>query len=155
MELSENQVRDPDLVALVRSVIEDGELDPSWMHLAVPTCVVMDASEELLENLRLLRGLGARVLLHSFAGSAPELRALRRVPVEGVRLAEELVDLVHGCAADDDVQRCADDPAVRAVRQLIPLMHDSGVRICTGEVADERQEQHWVDAHCDLSLIHI
>ncbi|MCA1187232.1 MULTISPECIES: bifunctional diguanylate cyclase/phosphodiesterase [unclassified Saccharopolyspora] len=145
VELSENQVRDPDLVALVRSVLEDGDLDPSWMHLAVPTRVVMEASEELLENLRLLRGLGARVLLHSFAGSAPELRALRRIPVDGVRLAEELVDLVHGCVDPDD-------PAVRAVRQLAPLMHDSGVKICTGEVADEQQERHWVDAGCDFAV---
>ncbi|MCX2729912.1 EAL domain-containing protein [Saccharopolyspora sp. NFXS83] len=144
-ELSENQVRDPDLVALVRSVLDDGDLDASWMHLAVPTSVIMDASEELLENIRVLRTLGVRTLLHSFSGSAPELRSLRRIPVEGVRLDDELVEMVHGC--DDQ-----NDPAVRAVRQLLPLMHDSGVKICTGDVADEKQQRHWAEAGCDFAV---
>ncbi|MFR9727615.1 putative bifunctional diguanylate cyclase/phosphodiesterase [Saccharopolyspora sp. MS10] len=145
VELSGNQFRDPDLVALVRSVLDGGGLAPGWMHLALPADAVLRASEELLENIDVLRSMGVRVLLHGFSGSAQELRVLRRVPVAGVRLADELVELVHTCAEPED-------PAVRAVRQLMPLMHDSGVKICTGEVRDEQQARGWAEAGCDFAL---
>ena len=146
VELSPNQSRDPDLVALVRGVLEETpELEAGAMHLCMPTGAVVDAPEEILDNIRVLRSMGVRTMLHSFRGSPGELRVLRELPVQGVRLAVELVELAHDCTDGDD-------PAVRAVRQLVPLLRDSGVRVCTGEVHDGRQAEWWHDLGCDFAV---
>lgn len=146
IELSTNQSRDPDLVALVRGVLGAGdELDASWLHLCMPTDAVMNSPEEIRENIRVLRSMGVRTMLHSFRGAPQELRVLRELPVRGVRLAVELVELVNG--------RCADDePEVRAVRQLVGLLRDSDVRVCVGDVHDEEQARWWQQLGCDFAV---
>ncbi len=143
VRLSRDQTQDPDLVATVRSVLEDGELDPAWLRLCVPTSVLVDGWAETRENVKLLASMGAKPCLHSFHASPRELHQLRELPVHGVHLDEQLTALVP---EDDD----AASPEARAVAAMLPLVRDGGIPIAVGGIATEAQAQRWRSLGCDI-----
>lgn len=135
VDLSGNQTHDPDLIAAVRSVLANTHLHPQWLWLSVP----MDAlthDEEARENLGLLAEIGISMVVHGFSGTPTEIRHLRDLPVNVVRLDSELVELVH--ANPDD-----DAPEVRAISQMIPLVNACGPRVGIDGVQTEEQARRW------------
>ncbi|WP_406689224.1 EAL domain-containing protein [Saccharopolyspora sp. ID03-671] len=138
LALSPNQGRDPDLAAVVHKVLDESELDPSLLRLCMPIAAISE-NEEARENLRHLRARGIEASLHDFTGSPGELRLLRELPVDSVRLSEEIVRLVHAAESPET-------PEIQALRGLIPLM--SGVRLCVDHVETEEQLALWQDIGC-------
>ena len=138
VSLSPDQGRDPDLAALVHKVLDESELDPGWLRLCMPIAAISE-NEEARENLRYLSSRGVRTALHDFTGSPGELRLLREMPVDSVRLSPEIVRLVHEADTPDV-------PEVQALRALIPLMN--GVSLCVDHVESEEQVALWRDIGC-------
>ena len=135
VDLSGNQTHDPDLIAAVRSVLRDTDLPPQWLWLSVPMRALTH-DEEARENLALLAEIGISVVVHGFTGSPTELRHLRELPINVVRLDSELVELVHH-DPDDEA------PEVRAVAELIPLINACGPRVGIDGVRTEEQARRW------------
>ncbi|MEB3372240.1 putative bifunctional diguanylate cyclase/phosphodiesterase [Saccharopolyspora mangrovi] len=138
VSLSPNQGRDPDLAAVVHKVLDGSELDPRWLRLCMPIAAIRD-NEEARDNLRHLSSRGIQASLHDFTGSPGELRLLREMPVDSVRLSQEIVRLVHQAESPDV-------PEIQALRALIPLMN--GVRLCVDHVETEDQLALWQDIGC-------
>lgn len=135
VDLSGNQTHDPDLMAAVRAVLRDTSLHPQWLWLSVPMDALLH-DEEARENLTLLAELGISMVVHGFRGTAPELRHLRELPINVVRLDSELVDLVH---ADPDGAA----PEVQAIARVIPLVNACGPRVGVHGVHVEDQAERW------------
>ncbi|SFS32455.1 putative bifunctional diguanylate cyclase/phosphodiesterase [Saccharopolyspora flava] len=138
VSLSPNQGRDPDLAAVVHKILDESELDPSWLRLCLPIAAISE-NEEARENLRHLRSRGIRASLHDFTGSPGELRLLREMPVDSVRLSPDVIRLVHAAESPDV-------PEIQALRALIPLLGD--VRLCVDHVETEEQLALWRDVGC-------
>lgn len=134
--LSPNQARDPDLVASVRAILRDYELDPSWLWLSMPFGAVTGNRDEARENVGYLDELGVRTSLHGFHASPEEFRWLRQLPIYAVRLAPELIRIVH--ESSDDAH-----PEVQAVERLVPLLSADDRWVVFSGISSERQAQRW------------
>lgn len=134
--LSPHQTQDPDLVASVNRILQEGKLDPSYLWLSMPFGAVTGFREEARENVGYLHELGVRTSLHGFHASPEEFRHLRELPVHAVRLAPELVRLIHESESPESVE-------VQAVMRLIPLLSADDSWIVIGEVDSEEQAEIW------------
>lgn len=141
VDLSRNQAQDPDLIATVRDVLDETNLDPQWLWLSVPMEALTGDADEARENVGLLGELGVNIVLHGFHASPQELRCLRELSANVVRFAAELVDLVHNCADENA-------PEVRAVAQIVPLVTACGARIGIDGVETEEQASIWRSMGC-------
>ncbi|PKW19283.1 putative bifunctional diguanylate cyclase/phosphodiesterase [Saccharopolyspora spinosa] len=143
LALSPNQGQDPDLAAVIHQVLDACEVDATWLRLCMPLAAVRGDNEEARDNVRYLNSRGIKTSLHSFHGSPDELRLLRELPIDAVRLADELVDLVH--AADS-----ANLPEVQAIHGLVPLVHACGARLWVRGVDTEEQARIWRGMNCEV-----
>jgi diguanylate cyclase (GGDEF)-like protein/PAS domain S-box-containing protein len=143
LSLSPNQGQDPDLAAVVHRVLDAGDVDPTWLRLCIPLEAISGDNEEARDNVRYLNSRGIKTSLHSFHGSPEELRLLRELPVDAVRLADELVEIVH--TADS-----ADVPEVQAIHGLVPLIRACGARLWVGQVDTEEQARIWRGMDCEV-----
>src|SRR5262249_24420488 len=96
VNLAASQAQDPDLVARLRSVLEETGLRPIELELRAPVAALRTITGELagegggqaLDNLRVLAELGVRAGLHDFSGGIGALCCLAELPIRVVRTAQ-------------------------------------------------------------------
>ncbi|WP_017974270.1 diguanylate cyclase domain-containing protein [Actinopolyspora halophila] len=143
--LSPNQSRDPDLVAVVRDLVDGGALDAGWLRLCVSMKALMSSGGEARDNVTTLAGTGVQTAAHEFSGAPSELRFLREFPTYAALLAPDVVRLIGECAGEEDT------PEARALAGMIPLVRDCGVPVAASEVSTERQVRWWREAGCEIA----
>ncbi|GAA0521111.1 signal transduction protein [Saccharopolyspora subtropica] len=141
--LSRNQGQDPDLAAMIHRALDAGDVDPQWLRLCLPVAAVGGDNEEARDNVRYLANRGIGTSLHGFHGSPEELRLLRDLPADVVRLDDALVDIVR-TAESPEV------PEVQAIRSLVPLVHACGAAVCVSGVDSEEQAAVWREIGCEI-----
>ncbi|MEV0086149.1 EAL domain-containing protein [Saccharopolyspora sp. NPDC050642] len=144
LSLSPNQGQDPDLAAVIHRVLDSCDIDATWMRLCMPLAAISGDHEEARDNVRYLNSRGIKTSLHSFRGSADELRLLRDLPVDSVRLSDDLVDLVHAAES-------ADVPEVQAIRALVPLVDACGARLWVDGIDTAEQAAIWREMGCEVA----
>ncbi|RKT86280.1 PAS domain S-box-containing protein/diguanylate cyclase (GGDEF) domain-containing protein [Saccharopolyspora antimicrobica] len=142
--LSPNQGQDPDLAAVIHRVLDTGDVDPGWLRLCLPMVAISGDNEETRDNIRFLSSRGIKTSLHDFQGSPEELRLLRELPVDAVRLADELVSILHNSESPDL-------PEVQAIRSLVPLTRACGAQLWVGGVESEQQAESWREIGCEVA----
>ncbi|MER5390907.1 EAL domain-containing protein [Saccharopolyspora sp. NPDC002686] len=144
LSLSPNQGQDPDLAAVIHRALDSCDIEPEWLRLCLPMVAVRGDNEETRDNLRFLSSRGIKVSLHGFQGSPEELRLLRELPVDAVRLADEVVAIVHDSESGDE-------PEVQAIRSLVPLTRACGAQLWVGGVTSEQQAEIWREMGAEVA----
>ncbi len=91
VNLSERQLRDPDLIASVRRALDDTGLDPALLVLELTEGMLIDEAEATLARLRELRELGVRLAIDDFGMGYSSLGYLRRLPVDALKIDKSFV----------------------------------------------------------------
>jgi diguanylate cyclase (GGDEF)-like protein/PAS domain S-box-containing protein len=102
VNLSMPQAQDPDLVAKVRTVLQDTGVPPSALELRVPPTALRTVTGQLAgeaggqaeENLQVLAELGLHAGLYDFGGGIGGMRCLADLPIRTVRIAQSISDQV-------------------------------------------------------------
>ncbi|WP_187351901.1 putative bifunctional diguanylate cyclase/phosphodiesterase [Allosaccharopolyspora coralli] len=144
--LSHNQSQDPDLVAAVRAVVDDADVDPQWLRLCMPVAAVLDEDGEASENVRILQDIGVQPALHGFEASPRELRRVRELPVHAVQISESLVQMV----GQQDSGR--DSPEFLSIATVVSMVRDEGIPVAVGGVDTEEQAARLSAMGCDVGL---
>lgn len=151
MDFGPNQSRDPDLVAAVRRALDDQPVPDGrpdnldWLWVSFPMHVIMGEgeSEDARENIEILGSMGLQTAVHDFRGSPEELRRLRNLTVQAVRLAPELVDLVHESPAE---------PEAQAVAGMLPLIRSCDRLVVVDGIATAGQARLWHSMGCEVAV---
>lgn len=89
--LTTRQLRDPNLVALVRAAIEHHRLPPESLQLEISEARLIDAPDEAVASLGELRRNGVRIGLDDFGTGHSSLGHVRRVPFDSMKLDRALM----------------------------------------------------------------
>ncbi|MHA6805078.1 diguanylate cyclase domain-containing protein [Salinifilum ghardaiensis] len=144
VSLSENQAVDPDLVRVVRGVLEADGVPSAALRLSVPTDALLGESrDEVRENFGHVGSCGVQTSVHGFRGTPEEFRILREFPVGVVRLGSEFVRVANEAESSGA-------PEVRLARRLVPLIREMGPRVWVGDLAAEQHAARWRDLGCDV-----
>jgi diguanylate cyclase (GGDEF)-like protein/PAS domain S-box-containing protein len=111
VNLSTRQLLEPDLVARVRQILEESELEPAALTLELTEGSLMQRIEDTVTKLRALKELGVRLAIDDFGTGSSSLGYLQRFPIDILKIDKSFVD---GIATLD-----SEDPAlVRAIVEM-------------------------------------
>lgn len=101
VNLSPLQLRQPSLVGLVESVVEETGLDPRLLDLEVTESINVREIPNLLETLGALRALGCGVSIDDFGTGQSSLDYIRHFPADRIKIDQSFVRNI-GVDPDDE-----------------------------------------------------
>ncbi|MEP7053849.1 MAG: EAL domain-containing protein [Actinomycetota bacterium] len=116
VNVSARQLRDPELIPMVRAEIAKHGVPPHALRLEITESVLMDDAEAAMLVLQQLRDIGVHLYVDDFGTGYSSLGYLKRFPVSTVKIDRSFVS---GLGADTDDQEIV--RAVVAMAQALSL----------------------------------
>src|SRR5215212_524419 len=138
VNLSTRQFQGSDLVPEIAEILHQTGLDPSCLELEITERVVMEDVEYAIDVLANLKKLGIKVALDDFGTGYSSLEALRRFPLNALKIDKVFVD---------GVSKNHQDTAV--VQLVIDLAHAVGIQAIAEGVETVEQLTQLRDMGCD------
>lgn len=97
VNLSGRQILQSDLLAMVKNVLEETGLDPTFLELEITESVAMEYAEETIAMLRELKDMGIRIAIDDFGTGYSSLSHLKRFPIDTIKIDRSFVrDITTG-----------------------------------------------------------
>ena len=138
VNLSMGQFQDSNLVPEITEILHQTELDPSCLELEITERVVMDNVQYAIDVVERLKKLGIRVALDDFGTGYSSSAALRRFPLDALKIDKEFVD---------GISKRHQDTAI--VQLVIELAHAVGMQAIAEGVETVEQLTQLRDMGCD------
>ncbi|MGZ6868876.1 MAG: putative bifunctional diguanylate cyclase/phosphodiesterase, partial [Frankiaceae bacterium] len=140
VNLSVRGLVDPELPALVATLLDDAGVPPEALTIEITETTVMSDVTRTLPLLRRLADLGVALSVDDFGTGYSSLAYLRRLPVSEIKIDKSFV------------QDMGTDPGDAAiVETIIGLAHHLGLRVVAEGVEDQRSRDLLVQSGCDVA----
>ncbi len=138
VNLSARQFYHPELIDLVRRTLAETGLPPRLLSLEISEAALMQQSEVAASTLRKLKALGVALAIDEFGAGSVELAALRRLPVDRLKIDRALVAEVAN-----------DDSAASLLGGIVELAHALGLAVVAEGVDTPAQRGLLAELACD------
>ncbi len=138
VNLSARQFQNPDLVAMISSVLEETGMPPDCLDLEVTESTAMHNVERSASLLRELQGMGVHVSIDDFGTGYSSLNYLKKLPIERLKIDKSFI---HDIATDPD------DRAI--ISAVTSMAHQMGIKTVAEGVETEEQFAFVKAAGCD------
>jgi diguanylate cyclase len=91
VNLSACQIRSPDIVPLVASLLDRSRVDPGDICLEVTESVVMEDTGASVDVLRALKDIGVKIAVDDFGTGYSSLSYLRNFPIDVLKVDRSFV----------------------------------------------------------------
>ncbi|MDN5924912.1 MAG: EAL domain-containing protein, partial [Xanthomonadales bacterium] len=135
VNLSALQLRQPNLVALVRDVLQKTQLEPRLLDLEVTESINVRDIPNLLDTLGAIRTLGCSISIDDFGTGQSSLDYIRHVPADRIKIDQSFVRNI-GIDPDDEA----------IVRATITMAHNLNHSVVAEGVE--------IEAHLDFLRAH-
>ena len=139
VNVSAYQLARPELAQALQEALAESGVDPSHIHLEITESAVVEDPAAGLEALRALKAHGVTLVLDDFGTGYASLSALRRFPVDEIKIDRSFVEGVTRHAADRAI-----------VSAVIRLGHDMGLSVVAEGVESAEQRDLLVELGCPL-----
>ena len=136
VNLSVNQLRDPDLVADVAAMLADSGMQPETLILEITETLLMDDLGG--RALWRLKELGAKVAVDDFGTGYSSLQYLSRLPIDILKIAKPFVDGLG-------TGRQGESPLVQAI---IDVGQSLSLEVVAEGIEREEQAAHLLELGC-------
>ncbi|HVJ61757.1 MAG TPA: EAL domain-containing protein [Tahibacter sp.] len=138
VNLSALQLRQPNLVDIVRNVLTETNLEPSLLDLEVTESISVKSIPNLLETLQSIRDLGCRISIDDFGTGQSSLDYIRRFPADKIKIDQVFVRNI-GVDPDDEA----------IVRATINMAHSLKLGVVAEGVEIEQHYTFLRDHGCE------
>jgi diguanylate cyclase (GGDEF)-like protein/PAS domain S-box-containing protein len=138
VNVSARQFRESHITAAVAAALAESGLEPRYLELELTESLVMRDVDRAIETMKELRGLGVRLSIDDFGTGYSSLSALKRFPVERLKIDRSFIQDLP----DDD-----DDRAVASA--VISLGQKLNLRVIAEGVETDEQVAFLRENHCD------
>jgi len=138
VNLAAKQLRQPDIVAQVKSAVEESGLAPSRFKLEITETVLMDDPESNLEIVSELRDWGVLVQVDDFGTGSSSLAYLNRFRVDTLKIDRSFISQV-GVPGEKSA----------VVQAMITLANQLGIRVIAEGVETPQQSERLVGFKCE------
>lgn len=138
INLSARQFRDPRLVEGLRAIVQEADLDPRRLGVAITEDAVMEDPEKAIAAISRWCSAGIEVSLDEFGAASSSVSYLRRLSLDVLKVAPSFVR---------DCHKNADDGAW--VRAIIDMSHELGIQVVAVGVDSEEQYAFLRLSACD------
>ena len=138
VNLSVHQLRQGNLVSLVRQVLDETDLAPELLELELTESHLLDNVENVISTFQQLRDLGVKLAIDDFGTGYSSLSYLKRFPVDYVKIDQTFVrDLSVG----------GEDAAI--TRAIIAMAHSLDLKVVAEGVETQAQMDFLRAQRCD------
>ena len=138
VNLSVHQLRQGNLVSLVRQVLDETELPTQLLELELTESQLLDNVENVIVTFQQLRDLGVKLAIDDFGTGYSSLSYLKRFPVDYVKIDQTFVrDLAAG----------GEDAAI--TRAIIAMAHGLELKVVAEGVETQAQMDFLKLQRCD------
>ncbi|SDC42072.1 EAL domain-containing protein [Actinokineospora iranica] len=141
VELTAEQSADPDLIAAVRRALAESGLSAEELEIGMPVDSLCMADSQAEDNLGVLVELGVRSVLTGFGRTRGDLACVEDLPIQTVRMADLVVARL--------VEPRPEALFTRAIRDLVPMVRDTGVSVMVAGMETAAQVEWWTEAGAD------
>ncbi|MCJ8168128.1 putative bifunctional diguanylate cyclase/phosphodiesterase [Atopomonas sediminilitoris] len=138
VNLSAQQLRQGNLVSLVRAILQETDLPPHLLELELTESLLLDNLDSTLNTLGQLKRLGVTLAIDDFGTGYSSLSYLKRLPVDCVKIDQCFVN---------DLPREGEDAAI--IRAIIALAHALDLRVVAEGVEEHAQLDFLKAQQCD------
>lgn len=139
VNVSVRQLMDPGFCAVISSVLERTNFEPTSLVLELTESIGMERSASIMQVLVELRGIGVRLALDDFGTGYSSLSYLSKLPIQIIKI-------------DRSFTAALDQPAGRVVVGAVTRMaHDLGLAVVAEGVETESQRDRTDAAGCDFA----
>jgi diguanylate cyclase (GGDEF)-like protein len=143
VNLSARQLRQPEFVEQVRTILSRTGLPPDGLQLEILERAVVSTDDATLGTLRTLASLGIRIAIDDFGTGYSSLAYLRALPVHHLKFARAFIQGLRSAAGHDS----ADESILTA---LIGLGHTLGLTVTAEGIETARQARKLRAIGCDI-----
>jgi len=138
VNLSVHQLRQGNLLSLVRQVLDETGLQAHFLELELTESQLLDNVESVISTFRQLRELGVKLAIDDFGTGYSSLSYLKRFPVDYVKIDQTFIrDLTPG----------SEDAAI--TRAIIAMAHSLELKVVAEGVETQAQMDFLKSQHCD------
>jgi EAL domain-containing protein (putative c-di-GMP-specific phosphodiesterase class I) len=138
VNVSPQQFQRHDLFQTIRGALDSAALAPSYLEVEITEGVLLDDTEQTLETLHALRGLGVEIAVDDFGTGYSSLAYLTRFPLNRLKIDRSFVT------------RMAGDPQCHAlVGAIVAMAHALGLRVTAEGVETPEQAAQLEALGCD------
>ena len=138
VNLSARQLRDKNLIGVIRNALETSGLPAQSLELEITESMMMANLEDGIEILKKIKDLGVHLAMDDFGTGYSSLSYLKRFPIDRLKIDKSFVR---------DVTTDPDDAALTTA--IIALAHNLGVKVVAEGVETAEQRDFLVNAGCD------
>lgn len=138
VNVSGHQFQQGDFVDSVASALRDSGLDPACLELELTESTIMERTEENIDTLKRLKGLGVQLTIDDFGTGYSSLSYLKRFPIDRIKIDRSFIMNIPGDA---------DDAAITDA--VIALAHSLRYKVIAEGVETQAQLDYLRSRHCD------
>ncbi|MFD0738491.1 EAL domain-containing protein [Lysobacter koreensis] len=138
VNLSPLQLKDPDLLPIVRDALASSGLAPELLELEITEGALMEDTAATTLALDALRNLGLRIALDDFGTEYSSLAYLSRMPLNSLKIDRSFVSDLPHCAKNLEI-----------VRAILAMSHSLGLSVTAEGVETVEQMTALLDRGCD------
>ncbi len=138
INLSPRQFREKNLVVQIKEILEQTDIDPSFIDLEITEGIAMNDMNKVFQRLQALKQLGIKISIDDFGTGYSSLSYLTDYPVDSLKIPREFI------------KRIGEDPAIDAIiASIIALAHNLNINVLAEGVETEEQLQFLRLLDCD------
>ena len=138
VNLSGHQLRQGNLISLVRQVLEDTGLAPHCLELEITESQLLDNVEYVFATFQQLHELGVKLAIDDFGTGYSSLSYLKRFAVDYVKIDQTFIRGVGTCVEDDAITKA-----------IIAMAHSLELKVVAEGVENEVQLAFLKEHQCD------
>ena len=138
VNVSITQLRNPQFVGRVRQILEETQLEPSYLELEVTESVAVRDSYDIIQVLKNLKKLGVSISIDDFGTEYSSFSRLSTMPIECVKLDMYFARSINRSEKENKI-----------IQGIIDLAHTIGLKVIAEGVETELQLDFLTDSGCD------
>jgi EAL domain-containing protein (putative c-di-GMP-specific phosphodiesterase class I) len=138
VNVSPRQFLTPDWLAVVDAILAETGFDPTLLELEITEGILMDGSEDVIQQLQAFRARGIRIVVDDFGTGYSSLSYLTRFPIDKIKIDRSFVKELTDADAEAAI-----------VDTIIVMAHSLGMAVVAEGVETRDQERYLQRRACD------
>ncbi|MGY8868933.1 MAG: putative bifunctional diguanylate cyclase/phosphodiesterase [Pseudomonadales bacterium] len=139
INLSSRQFRDPNLLTMIRQMLQEYDVDPACLELEITESLLMHDIGLAIETLKELQALGITIAIDDFGIGYSSFNYLKTLPINVLKVDREFIK---------DIPDHLDDMEITAA--MISMAHRLGMTVVAEGIETEVQQVFLEEHHCDI-----
>lgn len=138
VNLSAQQLRDPNFVDTVTSILKESRVSPRWLEFEITESVMIENEQSVFETVTKLNTLGVQFALDDFGTGYSSLNIFRKFHCKTIKIDKSVIKDIH-----------TDDDTYEIIKMIIVLCHRLKKYVVAEGVETSEQLQLLQRLRCD------